>query len=148
MSNSTSNKKELVGTIRSGLQGFATYSYVHQSQVANAFGLHPTDMHALHVLDQSGTTTAGELSKELNLTSGATTAVIDRLVAVGFARRDADKIDRRRVYVRLNPEEIATLKAQYQTVDKHVTQALSKYSAEELEVLVDFLHQLSKPAGY
>lgn len=60
-----------------------------------------TDIAALmHVMEHDAAgqpMTAGDLQRVLGLSSGATTAVVDRLEAVGHARRDRDPGDRRRI---------------------------------------------------
>lgn len=64
-------------------------------------GLHPTDLRALIAMldaeraDES--TTPGRLGARLHLNSPATTAVIDRLEALGLLTRERDPHDRRRV---------------------------------------------------
>ena len=48
--------------------------------------------------------TAGELAAEAGLTTGAVTAVIDRLERAGYARRVRDDEDRRRIKVEVTPK--------------------------------------------
>jgi DNA-binding MarR family transcriptional regulator len=50
---------------------------------------------------------AGQLAELLSLTTGATTGVVDRLEAAGFALRESDPADRRRVIIRPLPERMA-----------------------------------------
>src|SRR5215470_87937 len=67
--------------------------------------LNRTDLRALQVL-RAGGLTAGQLARALSVTSGATTRVIDNLVASGQVVRGPDPKDRRRVLVRLTPAAI------------------------------------------
>jgi DNA-binding MarR family transcriptional regulator len=64
-------------------------------------GLHPTDLRALIAMldaERAGESmTPGRLGTRLHLNSPATTAVIDRLEALGFLTRERDPHDRRRV---------------------------------------------------
>ena len=66
-------------------------------------GLHPTDLAALLAVlhaEVAGTpVTAGELTERLGVTSGAVTAVVDRLERRGHLRRRRDDRDRRKVYL-------------------------------------------------
>jgi DNA-binding MarR family transcriptional regulator len=55
------------------------------------------------VIDRHGRITAGALARELRLSTGAITAVVDRLERAGFARRVADPDDRRRVLLEITP---------------------------------------------
>jgi DNA-binding MarR family transcriptional regulator len=64
--------------------------------------LNRTDLRALQAL-RAGGMTAGRLARALGVTSGATTRVIDSLVASGHVARGPDPTDRRRVLVQLTP---------------------------------------------
>ncbi|WP_407358718.1 MarR family transcriptional regulator [Microbacterium sp. LTA6] len=66
---------------------------------ADEVGLTGSDYQANSILDLDGPVTSGELARRLGLSTGATTRLIDRLIAGGFARRVADPADRRRVLV-------------------------------------------------
>jgi MarR family protein len=70
----------------------------HQS-AAHAVGLGATDYQALNLLELRGPQTPGALSATLGLTTGATTRLVDRLVAAGHVERSADPADRRKVTV-------------------------------------------------
>jgi DNA-binding MarR family transcriptional regulator len=68
--------------------------------IAAAQGVHPTDLIATSYLHDVGPATAGRLAEITGLTTGAMTACIDRLEREGFARREADSNDRRRVMIK------------------------------------------------
>jgi DNA-binding MarR family transcriptional regulator len=57
--------------------------------------------------------TAGELAAATGLTTGAITAVIDRLERAGYIRRRPDPADRRKVRLRLEPAATERLSALY-----------------------------------
>ena len=67
--------------------------------VATRVGLNSTDLECLDLLYLAGATTAGRLAAHTGLTSGATTAAIDRLEHAGFVTRRRDSTDRRVVLV-------------------------------------------------
>lgn len=73
-------------------------------EFAALHGLHATDFEALvHVMDAEAAgapLTPGELATRLRLSSGATTAVIDRLERRGHLHRDRDDADRRKIHLR------------------------------------------------
>ncbi|HET6944684.1 MAG TPA: MarR family transcriptional regulator, partial [Gaiellaceae bacterium] len=50
-------------------------------------GINSTDARAVDVIDQHGRITAGELARELRLSTGAVTTLVDRLERAGLARR-------------------------------------------------------------
>jgi DNA-binding MarR family transcriptional regulator len=63
-----------------------------------------SDYDALEALDAHGPLTPGELGALLSLTSGSVTALIGRLEALGWARREPHPEDRRKVIVSLTRE--------------------------------------------
>ena len=69
--------------------------------VCQLLGINRTDARCLDILDNYGRLSAGELAGHSGLTTGAITAVVDRLERLGLARRVADPSDRRRVFVEL-----------------------------------------------
>ncbi|MEY9851824.1 hypothetical protein ABH923_001502 [Leifsonia sp. EB41] len=77
----------------------ASLTGLFQQRAAASYGLGVSDMKALDVLMRNGPQTAGQLGTALNLTSGAVTGIADRLIKRGFAQREADPADRRRVLI-------------------------------------------------
>jgi DNA-binding MarR family transcriptional regulator len=53
------------------------------------------------VVERHGQITAGDLAAEVGLTTGAVTAMVDRLVAAGLLERKGDPSDRRKVLIQL-----------------------------------------------
>jgi DNA-binding MarR family transcriptional regulator len=72
--------------------------------MADHVGINRTDARCIDLIDQAGGMTAGELARLAGLTTGAVTAVVDRLEAAGIARRVADPQDRRRVRIEATPK--------------------------------------------
>ncbi len=95
--------------------------------------LNRTDLRALQVLRTGAGMTAGELSRALNVTSGATTRVIDSLVAGGHLLREADPTDRRHVLVRLTPEAAAIVDRTFERLRADARDLLETYGDAELE---------------
>jgi DNA-binding MarR family transcriptional regulator len=75
---------------------------------AAGHGLHPTDLRALIALLDAERAdepmTPGRLGARLHLNSPATTAVVDRLEALGLLARERDPADRRRVLLVVSQE--------------------------------------------
>jgi DNA-binding MarR family transcriptional regulator len=104
-------------------------------------GINRTDGRCLDILEREGVITAGRLAEASGLTTGAVTAVLDRLERAGYARRVRDTADRRRVLVeatektrRLVPEFFAELLDEVETL-------LGRYSVAELTLLRDFIRR-------
>jgi DNA-binding MarR family transcriptional regulator len=71
---------------------------------AGFVGINRTDARCLDLVDQHGRMTAGDLAREAGLTTGAVTAVVDRLEVTGLMQRGSDPMDRRKVVLELTPE--------------------------------------------
>jgi DNA-binding MarR family transcriptional regulator len=106
---------------------------------ASSLSLNRTDLRALKALLPSDGMTAGELARALHVTSGATTRVIDSLVASGHAVRQPDPHDRRRVLVRLTPEAAAAVHGVFERLREQVKTLLHEYGDMELEIVARFL---------
>jgi DNA-binding MarR family transcriptional regulator len=79
------------------------------------------------------------LAKATGLTSGSTTALIDRLQEAGYAVREAAPGDRRRQLVRLSDRAHACCQALYEPIRKDLFHFWSKYSVQELQLIESFL---------
>jgi DNA-binding MarR family transcriptional regulator len=108
---------------------------------ARGLGVNRTDARCLDIVERFGPISAGELGTEAGLTTGAVTAVIDRLVAKGYLRRVADPGDRRRVLVELTAELEKRAGHFYAPLAQRSFPMLSRYTMAELELVTRFLHE-------
>jgi DNA-binding MarR family transcriptional regulator len=111
--------------------------------VAIRFGLSESDVEALEVLFDSGSSSAGRLSELMGLTTGAVTRVIDRLEQAGYVRRVPDPTDRRRVIVEIVPEQAAAVETTLGRVEAKSAVEIGHYSESELAVINDFLTRIA-----
>ena len=110
--------------------------------VADHLGMNRTDMRCVDLIDQAGGMTAGELAKAAGLTTGAVTAVVDRLEKAGLARRVADPSDRRRVRIEVTPK-LWELTGPLMMPFLEESQAIvDDYSTEELERFTEFIQRV------
>ena len=107
--------------------------------VAGRFGLHTTDLECLDLIYLRGTASAGQLAKATGLTSGAMTALIDRLERAGYVERVPDEADRRRRLVRLRTEAIVPIQAVCEPIQERLFALWASYDARDLEVIADFI---------
>jgi DNA-binding MarR family transcriptional regulator len=107
--------------------------------IAERMGVNRTDHRVLEILNRRGAMTAGDLARAAHLTTGAVTAVVDRLEEVGFVRRVRDTEDRRRVLIERTLESTRTAMRYYQPFMSATFDAMTKYSPDELEVVRDFM---------
>ena len=101
-------------------------------------GINRTDGKCVDILDQHGSMSAGDLARESRLSTGAITAVIDRLERAGLAHRVADPGDRRRVLVELTPETRRLIEEFMGPLGERSAHALARYSDETLELFIEF----------
>lgn len=107
--------------------------------VSQLLGINRTDARCLDLLDQLGSMTAGDLAEASRLTTGAITAVIDRLERVGLARRVPDPSDRRRVKVELTEKayRLAT-ELMVEPMQEGWAPMAERYTDEQLRLILDF----------
>jgi DNA-binding MarR family transcriptional regulator len=132
-------QRALVERIGIEVRQMGAQSVVIGQIVAGRFGLHTTDLECLDLIALRRQASAGELAAATGLTSGATTALIDRLVTAGYVERVADAQDRRRVQVRIKRAAIVPIAATYAPMQKRMFALWSGYSARDLGVIADFL---------
>jgi DNA-binding MarR family transcriptional regulator len=110
---------------------------------AESYHMHPTDLNALLAVmqaDQLGVPlTPGRLGDYLGLSSGATTAVIDRMERAGHVHRVRDERDRRRVTLHHGDAAPAVGSAYFGPLGRRMDQMLSAYSPAELDTIRRFL---------
>jgi DNA-binding MarR family transcriptional regulator len=107
--------------------------------IAGRMGINRTDHRVLEIIARLGPITAGDLAAAGHLTTGAVTAVLDRLEDMGYVRRVRDTDDRRRVLVEQTPEGTKTAMRYYAPYMDRSFEAMAKYSADQLEVIRDFM---------
>nr|GID88484.1 hypothetical protein Ade03nite_74080 [Actinoplanes derwentensis] len=111
---------------------------------ASQHRLHNTDMHALLAVMQAerrGTPlTPGKLGESIGLTSGATTALIDRLERGGHLRRSRESADRRVVHLRYADAGMALALAFFTPLAPRTDAVMNDFSVGELETIEKFLN--------
>jgi DNA-binding MarR family transcriptional regulator len=83
--------------------------------------------------------TPGTLRKELNLSSPATTALIDRLCGSGHLVRVREGQDRRQVQLRMTEKAYRDGSAMFLPLARHMGRAMSGFTAQELETATRFM---------
>lgn len=117
------------------------------ARVTSAFtgtqGMHPTDVAALTCVltaEQRGAQMmAGELARQLGLTTGAITGAVDRLERTGYLRRVHDPRDRRKVLLECTPEGRALTDHYLGPVRRRSDAVMDQFTPDELETVRRFL---------
>jgi len=102
-------------------------------------GINRTDGRCLDIIDRRGRISAGQLANESGLTTGAVTAVIDRLEAAGYARRIRDQLDRRKIWIEIT-EETRDINSRIFGIYGRMWPALMRrFSVAEMQAILVFL---------
>jgi DNA-binding MarR family transcriptional regulator len=114
-------------------------------ETARVLGVNETDLRCLEILIQEvQDATPRLLADRLNLTTGSVTTMLDRLERMHYVERDPHPTDRRKVIVHATAE--ATARA-HDLIGPLVAEGrdwlLSRYSAEELALVTEFLTRAS-----
>jgi DNA-binding MarR family transcriptional regulator len=135
-----SRKKSLVEELIREFRVSGNQDSAFDGLAAEHLGVNRTDLHCLNIIENSGGLTAGELSEEAGLTTGAVTGVIDRLEEAGYARRIPDPADRRRVKVEVTPEFYRRAEAIWGPMAADWQSTLgARFTVAELERITEFL---------
>jgi len=133
------SRTDLLKTLDETLRKVGAQSVLLSDTVSKLVGLNPTDLECLDLLGLAGPTTAGRLATHTGLTTGAMTAVIDRLERAGFARRVRDAEDRRCVLVEALPDTLRQIELLYRPLAAAVARLNEEYGDRQLAVVVDYL---------
>lgn len=103
-----------------------------------------TDFRALARVSDAGQLTPKGLSVSLDITTGAVTAISDRLVTSGHLERVSNPQDGRSVLLRATPRGRAITESGKEGFHEAVTEAPSDASSLELEQLITLLERTSE----
>ena len=138
-------KKDLVGDVIARYRTATNRDVAFDKLAATQLGVSVTDLHCLNIVESRHGLTAGELAVESGLTTGAVTAVIDRLERAGYARRVRDERDRRKVKVEVTDAFYTRAGVIWGPVAADWQAALAKrFSAAELATIATFLAQVEE----
>jgi DNA-binding MarR family transcriptional regulator len=131
-------KKDLALQVMSGAREYSIGTVLFHQTVGQLLGVNVTDMKCLDIITLKGSASPTELAEHTGLSTGATTAMIDRLENAGLVVRRSHPTDRRGTIVVLSKEGIRKLPAMFASLAKAMDALVSTYSEKELRVLADF----------
>lgn len=141
---SKSTKTDLKKRALMAVRDYGLHLRLFQNAVDKWAGLNTTDMECLRLLFLKGTATPSELARHTGLTSGATTAMLDRLEKAGLIERRPNPTDRRGNMIA--PAKLAVEKAAswFESARKAQDELISGYSESELEIIADVFERFAK----
>jgi DNA-binding MarR family transcriptional regulator len=129
------------------LMAVAEYG-VNLTQFRNAMsermGFNVTDMECLRLLFLKGISTPSELARLTGLTSGATTAMLDRLEKANFIERHPNPNDRRGTLISPAKSGAKEVASWFESARKEQDKLISSYSESELEIIADVFERFTK----
>ena len=121
---------------------------IHLTQFRNAMsewaGINVTDMECLRLLFQKGIATPSELARHTGLTSGATTAMLDRLERAGLIERRPNPNDRRGSLIAPAQSSAEKAASWFESARKAQDELIASYSESELEIIADVFERFTK----
>jgi DNA-binding MarR family transcriptional regulator len=142
----SSERAALLAALDRELRRMSGQSVLFSHAVAERLGLHSSDMECLDFLHLEGPLTAGRLAELTGLTTGAVTRMIDRLERAGWAHREADPRDRRRVIVHPDPERARAAGPLYEGMRRAMEDVCAGYTDAELALVLDFAARAGEAA--
>ena len=142
MTNST--KTELKKRALMAVREYGVHLTLFRNAMDEWAGHNATDMECLRLLFQKGTATPTELAKHTGLTSGATTAMLDRLEKAGFIERRPNPNDRRGTLIAPKASASEKVASWFASAREAQDKLISSYSESELEIIADVFERFVK----
>ncbi len=142
MMNST--KKDLMRRALNAVRDYGVHLTLFRNAMNEWVGLNATDMECLRFLFLQGTSTPSELARRTSLTSGAATAMLDRLEKAGFIERRPNPDDRRGTLIVPAKSSAERAASWFESARMAQAELISSYSEKELEIIADVFEQFTK----
>jgi DNA-binding MarR family transcriptional regulator len=142
----TLNHSQLLDSLEEQSRELSTRTVIFHHLIGERLGLNPTDHKCLDVIIRTKTPmTASQLAEETGLSTGAITGVVDRLEKAGYVKRKRDQNDRRLVFIKvLTDRALVKLSPIFDPIKQASRNLYSKYSDEELAIILDFVINCNK----
>lgn len=115
----------------------------HQA-VGQILDVNVTDMKCLDILSLRRSATPSQLAALTGLSTGSTTAMLDRLEQRRLIARRRNPADRRGAIIVLAPRAIQVLPALFASLATAMEELASSYTERQLSVLVDFFSKATR----
>lgn len=112
----------------------------------DSLGICPTDFSVLELLLHKGPMPLNALGKTVFITSGSTTAAVDRLESMQLVKRHDDPQDRRVRIVALTEQGERLIREKFNEHINHMNLAFSALNDAEIEELQSLLRKLGRGA--
>jgi DNA-binding MarR family transcriptional regulator len=138
------SKTDLKKRALTAVAEYGAHLMMFRNAMNESLGFNATDMECLRLLFQKGVATPTELSRRTGLTSGATTAMLDRLEKAGLIERRPNPDDRRGTLVAPTKSSNEKAASWFESARKAQDELISGYSEKELEIISDVFERFVK----
>lgn len=135
---SQSNNEDIIKQVILGAREYGIASVLFRNVIAEKLGINVTDMECLGLLFHKGIATPSELSNHTGLSSGSTTAMLDRLEKTGLIIRRPNPKDRRGILIEINTSAAKKLEPFFLAGRKAQYDLVASFSEKELQLLLEF----------
>ena len=139
-----STKTDLEQRALTAVMEYGVHLTLFRNAISDWTGLNITDMECLRLLFQKGIATPSELARQTGLTSGATTAMLDRLEKAGLIERRPNPNDRRGTLITPDALSAEKMASWFASARKAQGDLISCYSERELEIIADVFERFAK----
>jgi DNA-binding MarR family transcriptional regulator len=136
-------KKELEHQVIMGAREYGISTTLFRNAIGSKLGVNVTDMECLALLFFRGIATPTELSRYTGLSSGATTAMLDRLERAKLITRRPNPADRRGTLIAVEKKSIETVGPLFASTRQAQDALVSSYSEAELTTIADFFQRFT-----
>src|SRR5215813_8723114 len=113
--------RDLVMEVIRGAREFSIGTVLFHQAVGQILGVNVTDMKCLDMMILHGSASPTQLAEHTGLSSGATTAMIDRLQEAGLIERHRHPNDRRGTILQLTKQATRTLPSLFESLGRAMT---------------------------
>jgi DNA-binding MarR family transcriptional regulator len=131
-------KRDLIRKVVQGERENNIGAVMFHQAVGHMLGINVTDMKCLDLIVLRGSATPSQLAALTGLTTGSTTAMLDRLAKRRLIVRRPNLTDRRSTTVVLTKRATRSLPPMFASMAKAMEKLASSYSEAELRTLSDF----------
>lgn len=142
MTNTT--KEELKQRALAAVREYGIHLTLFRNAMSEWAGLNVTDMECLRLLFAKGVATPSELARHTGLTSGAATAMLDRLEKAGLIERKPNPNDRRGTLITPAESAAANAASWFASARHAQDELISSYSESELEIIADVFERFTQ----
>lgn len=137
-------KKSLESQVLMTAADHGISAVLFRNAMSRKLGLNIADSLCLTLLGIKKVSTPTELARYTGLTTGSTTAMLDRLEKAKLIRRKPNPKDRRGVLIEISEQSAEKMVPLVAGIQKAHKELIAEYSAKELEIIEDFLTKFTK----